>query len=51
MMDIDYGADHIRYDYAGATITIIKEDHLSPEELIETHAHTDHLSIARSVWQ
>ena len=44
VMDIDYAAGRLSYESADKMIAFIKDNDLSLEWLIETHAHADHLS-------
>ncbi|MEP3278868.1 MAG: MBL fold metallo-hydrolase [Stappiaceae bacterium] len=46
VMDIDYAAGRITHKHADALISIIKEEGLRLEWIIETHVHADHLSAA-----
>lgn len=51
VMDIDYAAGRLTYESADEIISFIKEQGLSLEWLIETHAHADHLSGAPYIQQ
>ncbi len=44
VMDFDLAAGRITSDHADEIIAYVKEQHLTVEWLIETHAHADHLS-------
>ncbi len=46
VMDIDYAAGRISYEFADKIIQYVEENGLHVEWLIETHAHADHLSAA-----
>ena len=51
VMDIDYAAGRITYGHADAIIARIRERGLTPEWIIETHVHADHLSAAPYIQQ
>jgi glyoxylase-like metal-dependent hydrolase (beta-lactamase superfamily II) len=44
IMNIDYAAGRISYEFANAIINLIEDSQLKLEWLIETHVHADHLS-------
>ncbi len=46
VMDLDYAAGQITHDSADKIVAFVRENGLSVEWLIETHAHADHLSAA-----
>ena len=46
VLDYDAAAGRITYASADAIITYVREQHLTVEWLLETHAHADHLSAA-----
>jgi glyoxylase-like metal-dependent hydrolase (beta-lactamase superfamily II) len=46
VLDIDYAAGRITFDFADRLIDHIRAEGLSLEWLIETHVHADHLSAA-----
>jgi len=46
VMDIDYAAGRISYQSAEEIIRFVRDNGLTVEWLIETHAHADHLSAA-----
>ena len=46
VMDIDYAAGRITFDHADELIAHIRAHGLTPEWIIETHVHADHLSAA-----
>jgi glyoxylase-like metal-dependent hydrolase (beta-lactamase superfamily II) len=46
VMDIDYAAGRITQDHADALIAEVERRGLTPDWIIETHVHADHLSAA-----
>ncbi len=46
VMDFDYAAGRTSFESADAIIAYVKENGISVDWLIETHAHADHLSAA-----
>lgn len=46
VMDIDYAAGRITYTHADEIVAFVRARGLTPEWLIETHVHADHLSAA-----
>ncbi|MGD9829650.1 MAG: MBL fold metallo-hydrolase, partial [Hyphomicrobiaceae bacterium] len=46
VLDIDYAAGRLATQSADAMIDAVRQDGLSLEWIIETHAHADHLSAA-----
>ena len=46
VMDLDYAGGRITYDHADEILAYVREQRLTVEWLIETHAHADHLSAA-----
>ena len=51
VMDIDYAAGRITFDYADELIRQIETQGLKLEWIIETHVHADHLSAAPYIQQ
>ena len=46
VLDIDYAAGLISYESADKLMKVVQSHNLSPEWIIETHVHADHLSAA-----
>jgi len=51
VLDFDYSAGRISYESADEIIDYVKDEGLTVEWLIETHAHADHLSAAPYIQQ